>query len=334
MRREDSLGRRRFLLGAAAAAAGAATGLAAPAAHADEYPSKPIRLILPNSPGSSVDKVSRVLATPLGMALGQPVVVENLPGSGGLIGMQQLLRAPKDGYTIGIVSSNYSVGPYLYDLPYDSLKDITPVSILVSGPFVLLVSPKIPARTLAEFIALAKSRPADATLTFGSPGVGTSFHLSGELLNVTAGTRLLHVPYKMINNYVTDLVGGQLDSGFLTANVAAPLIKAGKLRPLAVTTPTRSRLLPDVPTIAESGYPDFNVDGWQGLIVAAGTPRAIAEKLNAEMNRALRMPDVVKVIEDDGHRIVGGSLADAADWFARDFDRIGKLAKAIGLKPE
>ncbi|WP_171020266.1 tripartite tricarboxylate transporter substrate binding protein [Hydrogenophaga sp. 2FB] len=318
--------RRMLLVGAAAA-------LAAPVVRAQAYPSRPIKLILPNSPGSSVDKVSRALAVPLSSILGQPVVVENMAGSGGVIGLQQILRAPKDGYTVGIVSSNYTVLPSLYNLSFDPRADFVPVAVTVGGPFVLVVNPSVPARTLAEFVALAKSRSAGKSLTFGSPGVGSSFHLSGELLSVVANASLLHVPYKGNNTFTTDLLGGQLDCGFLTPNVAVPFLKAGKLRALAVTTPTRSDLLPQVPTIAESGFADYSMEGWQAMVVAKGTPDDVMQRLNNAMNTVLKMPDVARAIAEDGHRIVGGSIAQATDWFAKDFDRVGKLAKTIGLKP-
>lgn len=313
--------------------AGAAAALAAPYVRAQAYPNRPIKLILPNSPGSSVDKVSRALAIPLAPVLGQPIVVENMAGSGGVIGLQQILRAPRDGYTVGIVSSNYTVLPSLYNLSFDARTDFVPVAVTVTGPFVLVVNPNVPVNNLAEFVALAKSRPADKTLTFGSPGVGSSFHLSGELLSVTASAPLLHVPYKGNNNFTTDLLGGQLDCGFLTPNVALPFLKAGKLRAIALTTPVRSDLLPQVPTIAESGYAGYRMEGWQAMVVASGTPLDVMQRLNAAINTVLKMPDVARPIAEDGHRIIGGSVAQAADWFAKDFERVAKLAKTIGLKP-
>lgn len=318
--------RRRLLLGAAAA-------LAVPVVRAQAYPSRPIKLILPNSPGSSVDKVSRALAIPLAPILGQPIVVENMAGSGGVIGLQQILRAPRDGYTVGIVSSNYTVLPSLYNLSFDARTDLVPVAVTVTGPFVLVVNPSVPVKNLAEFVALAKSRSADKSLTFGTPGVGSSFHLSGELLRVTANLPLLHVPYRGNNNFTTDLLGGQLDCGFLTPNVALPFLKAGKLRALAITTTVRSDLLPQVPTVAESGYPGYSMDGWQAVVVANGTSAEVMQRLNAAINTVLKMPDIARTIAEDGHRIIGGTVAQAGDWFEKDFDRIEKLVKTIGLKP-
>ncbi|WP_159592440.1 Bug family tripartite tricarboxylate transporter substrate binding protein [Hydrogenophaga sp. BPS33] len=319
--------RRRMLL------AGAAAALAVPVVRAQAYPSRPIKLILPNSPGSSVDKVSRALAIPLAPILGQPIVVENMAGSGGVIGLQQILRAPRDGYTVGIVSSNYTVLPSLYNLSFDARTDLVPVAVTVTGPFVLVVNPSVPVKNLTEFVALAKSRSADKSLTFGTPGVGSSFHLSGELLRVTADLPLLHVPYRGNNNFTTDLLGGQLDCGFLTPNVALPFLKAGKLRALAITATVRSDLLPQVPTIAESGYPGYSMDGWQAAVVANGTPVEVMQRLNAAINTVLKMPDIARAIADDGHRIIGGTVAQAGDWFEKDFERIGKLVKTIGLKP-
>lgn len=305
-----------------------------PAIQAQPYPSKPITLVLPNSAGSAVDTFARQLSVPLAAALGQPVVVQNFPGSGGLIGIQQILRSPKDGYTIGMVASNYTVGPILYNLPYDASKDIVPVSILNSGPLVLLVNPKLPVKNLGEFIALAKSRSANASLTFGSAGVGTTGHLAGEVLAISSASKLLHVPYKGNNNFVTDLIGGQLDAGFITPGVALPFIKAGTLRAIGISTPDRIALLPDVPTLAEAGLANFNVGGWQALVVANGTPKAVIQRLNTELARIVKSKELEKWIADSGARAIGSTVEQAADWFARDFTSNAKLARELGIKPE
>ena len=317
-----------------ALAMGASALLALRAARAAAYPSKPIRLVLPNAPGSSVDNMSRQLAVALSAAIGQPIVIENVTGSGGLIGISQMLRAPRDGYTLAIVANNYAIAPSLYRLPYDPVKDIVPVSLLVSGPMVLVVNPKMPAKTLAEFLALAKSRPAEQSLTFGSAGVGTVGHLAGELMASSAGVKMLHVPYKGNNNFTTDLVGGQLDAGFIAAGVAMPLLRAGSLRAIALTTPRRLTQMPEITPMAEAGLPGFDLGGWQAMIAPAGTPQAVVERLNREVVRVLRTADIARFVEDQGSQVVASSQADAARLFAKDMERYAALARRIGLKPE
>ncbi|KPU88536.1 hypothetical protein APR50_40835 [Variovorax paradoxus] len=313
---------------------GAAAFLPVPFAWAQGYPTKPIRLILPNAPGSSVDNMARQLAVGLGTALGQSIVVENVPGSGGLIGISQMLRAPRDGYTIGMVANNYAIGPSLYRLPYDPTRDIVPVSLLVTGPMVLVTHPALPARTLADFIALAKSRPVEKSLSFGSAGVGTVGHLAGELMATSADVKLLHVPYKGNNNFTTDLVGGQLDAGFIAAGVAMPLVRQGSLRALALTTPRRLALLPEVAPMAEAGLPGFDLGGWQAMIAPAGIPAPALERLNAEIVRVLKSKEVSRFVEEQGSQVVASSPAEAGKLIARDIARYADLSRRIGLKPE
>ncbi len=321
--------RRRTLL------AGTASLLAAPLLHAQPaYPSKPIRMVLPNAPGSAVDVMSRLIAAPLAAGLGQPVVIENVAGSGGVIGVSQIVRAPKDGYTMGMVANNFAISAFLYRLPYDPVKDVVPVAITSSSAMVLLVNPKFPAKTLPEFLALAKSRSGKESINYGSAGVGTVSHLAGALMELSSGTEFLHVPYKGQNTFTTDLLGGQIEAGFFSTSLAVPLVKNGSLRALAVTTPRRASSLPDVPTMAEAALPGYDLGGSQAAIVAAGTPPAIVQRLNAEIVRALRTPEVMKFAEDNGSQIVGSSVEEAQRWFARDFEVYGKLAQRIGLKPE
>lgn len=315
--------------------AGAASALAAPLVHAEaDYPNKPIRLLLPASPGSSLDTTARQIAIPLASSLGQPVVVENVAGASGVIGVQQMLRAPKDGYTIGMVVNNFTISAYTYKLPYDPRKDVVPIAVMAMGPMVLVVNPKLPVKNLAEFFKLAKSRNANTTLSYGSPGVGTLAHLCAALMEMSAGTSLLHVPYKGQDGFTNDLIGGQLDAGFLAVQIAAPLIRNGSLRALAVTTSQRAGGLPEVPTMSEAGLPSYELAGWVGAIAAAGTPPAIIRRLNTEIVRTLRTPDVAKALERQSMQTVGGTPEEAARWFTRDFEVIGKLAGPVGLKPE
>lgn len=322
------ISRRRVLV------AGAAALLAPPALRAQPaYPSKPIRCIVPSTPGSSQDLITRRLAVPLAASLGQPIVIENVAGSGGMIGTHQIVRAPKDGYTFGVVSSNFSVTPYLYRQPFDALKDVTPVAIISTGANVLMVSPKLPVKSLAELIALAKSRGADASLTYGSAGLGSTPHLAMAMVTMMAGVDMLHVPFKGLV-YQPNLMTGQIDAAFMPLAVAVPLIRNGTLRGLAVTTAQRASSLPDLPTIAEAGLPGYEFAGWNAAIVGTGTPRPIIDRLNAEIGAALRTPEMVKFSDNQGTRLVGGTVEDAARWVARDLEACGKLAQRIGLKPE
>lgn len=298
------------------------------------YPTKPVRLILPHAAGSAVDATARKLAGPLAEGLGQPVVIENVAGSGGVIGISQIARSPKDGYTVGMTANNLFVGPYLYKLPFDPVKDLAPVAVMTSSAMVLLVNPKVPARTAQEYLALAKARAGKEAVNYGSAGVGTVGHLAGALMEMTAGVDLLHVPYKGQNTFTTDLLGGQIESGFFSTSLAVPLVKNGSLRALAVSTPRRVSSLPDVPTLAESGLPGYDIYGSQVAFVAAGTPAAIVQRINTEIARALRSPDVAKFIDDNGSQTVASSVEEAQRTFARDFEVYGKLAHRIGLKPE
>lgn len=320
--------RRRLVL------AGTVAVLAAPALRAQPgYPNKPIRVIVPSSPGSSQDLVARRIAIPLAESLGQPLVVENVAGSGGMLGTAQIVRAPKDGYTIGVISSNFSISPVLYRQPFDPIKDVTPVAILTSGANVLMVSPKLDVKTPAELFALAKTRTGDKTLTYASGGVGSTPHLAAAMMAMMAGIDLLHVPYKGLT-YQPDLMASQIDMGFMPLPVAVPLVRSGTLRALAVTTSQRVPTLPDVPSFAESGLPGYEFSGWNAVIVAAGTPPAIVQRLNKEVLAALRTPELVQYAGNQGSRLVGGSPEEAARWVARDLDALGKLAQRIGLKPE
>ena len=322
------LRRRTLVTGAAALLA--ASGLRAQPA----YPSKPVRLVLPHAAGSAVDATARKLAVPLADGLGQPVVIENVAGSGGVIGINQVVRSPKDGYTLGMTANNLFIGPYLYKLPFDPLKDLMPVSVMTTSAMVLLVNPKLPARSFAEFLALAKSRPGKEAVNYGSAGVGTVGHLAGALMEMSSGADFLHVPYKGQNTFTTDLLGGQIESGFFSTSLAVPLVRNGSLRALAVSTPRRGSSLPEVPTLAESGLAGYDINGSQVAFVAAGTPAAVVQRINTEIARALRSPDVAKFIEDNGSQAVASSVEEAQRSFARDFEVYGKLAHRIGLKPE
>jgi tripartite-type tricarboxylate transporter receptor subunit TctC len=267
-------------------------------------------------------------------ALGQPIVVDNQVGASGLIGINQILHSPADGHTIGMVSATYVIVPSLHKLPYDAGKDILPISILTSGPLVLALNPKLPAQNFAEFMALAKARPADSSLTLGHPGVGTTVHLASEFLAASSGARFLSVPYKGNSTYTTDLLAGQLDAAFLPPAIGLPFIKAGKVRAIGISTRTRLPLLPDVPTISESGLPNFDVDGWLALIARNGTPKAVIRRLNAEVVRVLKTEEFGKYVRESGGVVVGSTAEEAADVFARDLDRYAKLIRTMDIKRE
>ena len=313
---------------------GAASALAAPLIGAQQsFPSKPLRLVVPSTPGSSADNFGRALTGQLAAYLGQPVVVENIAGAGGVIGVTQIVRAPKDGHTFGIVA-NHTISPYLYKLPYNAAKDVTPVSIMATGPLVLVVNAKSPAKNLGDLLKLAKSRSASAQLTYGSAGVGTLGHVAAALMEMTAGVDLLHVPYKGQGPFTTDLLGAQIDLGFVAISVASSLLREGSLRALAVTTSRRISALADVPTMAEAGLGGYELGGSLSAVVATGTPLAVIQRLNTEIARALHTPEMMKTVEAQGLQVVASTIDEAALRFSREFDMYAKLAQRMGLKPE
>jgi tripartite-type tricarboxylate transporter receptor subunit TctC len=248
-------------------------------AQSQNYPTKPIRVIVANAPGSFVDVVARVVTTRMSMAMGQPFVIDNQPGAAGIPGTDQVVRASKDGYTLGMVASNHVINPSLYKVPYDALNDVTPITILGTTPMVLVVPASSPAKSVQDLLAMARAKPGK--LNYGSAGSGTVGHLCAELMRSTAKIDWVHVPYKGDAGFTNDLIGGQIDAGFLAGAAAAPFVKAGKLRALAVTTPQRASSFPDVPTLADSGLFGYSLDAWVALFAPAGTPPAIVSLLQA-----------------------------------------------------
>lgn len=300
-------------------------------ALAQEFPNRSIRVILPNSPGSLVDTTARILTEKMSKDLGQPMVIENLAGAAGVPGTQQLVRASKDGHTIGMVSTNHAINPGLYNLPYDAYADVAPVMLIGNTPMVLAVHPgRVPATTLKEVIALAKSRPG--TLTVGSAGVGTTVHLCGELMQTMTDTKWLHVPYKGMSGATADLLGGQIDAGFFAVTVVAPLLKSGKLRAIAVTTPTRSPILPDVPTFAEAGVPGYAIDVWVMMLAPAGTPRPVLDRLHDSAAKALASKDVQEKLAEQGIDVVASSIDDANVILKNDLAKYAKIIRDAGIK--
>jgi len=308
----------------------AASALPLGPAFAQAYPSRPIKVIVTNAPGSLTDVVARQVLIPLGKVLGQSIVVDNIVGAGGIVGTESVVRAAPDGYTLGMVPGTHAILPALYKLSYDPVKSITPIAIVATSPLVLVVSPKITSRTPQEFIALSKSRPDGVTL--GSPGVGTAIHLASELMAGASGMKWLHVPYKANSGLMTDLLGGQVDAGFLGAGAAMPLVKAGKLRAIAVTSAQRQPLLPDVPTLAEVGMPGASVDVWVALIGPAGLPADITRKLNQDMQRALADKGTQDYLREQNVDVVLMSQADTVDTFQKDVVKFAKVVKDAGIK--
>ena len=319
--------------GMALFAPGIASSQATSTGSGQAYPSRPLRLIVPSAPGGSPDINSRELANELGKQMGQQVVVENRGGASGILGYELLVRATPDGYTFAYISNFIATNPSLYSkLPYDFFRDFQPVIQYFSGLNVLTVSPSLPVRSVKELIEHAKANAGK--MSFGSSGVGATPHLSMELFKSMTGTSLVHVPYKGTQQAVTDLIGGQID--ILCDNLASmlPLVRAGRVRALAVTSLKRSAVLPELPTLDESGLPGYELTGWAGMAVPAGVPRDTVLRLNAEINKALASPSVLKGIASRGGTGMGGTPEQFGEHVRRETERLGKLIKAVGIKPQ
>nr|WP_194724201.1 tripartite tricarboxylate transporter substrate binding protein [Noviherbaspirillum malthae] len=294
---------------------------------------KSVRLIVPLTAGSTVDAIARVMANQYAKSMGHPVVVENLVGAGGLTGTAQLVRAPKDGMTIGMVSSNHVINPSIYkSVPFDAIKDITPISVIGTVPLVLVTHPSVPAKDLKELIALAKEKPGE--LNYGSAGNGSSLHLAGELFKSEAGVDLRHIPYRGTGPLTNDLLGGQVQMGFVSVTAVAPHIKAGKLRAIAVSTSKRSTVLPDVPTVAEQGLPNYSFDAWIALIGPAGLPAATVNKLYGDTKTALGTKEVQDSLAAQGIMVIGSAPESAAQFFKTELEKHTRLVKQSGARLE
>ena len=301
-------------------------------ARAADYPARPVRVIVPYAPGGALDTVARVLSAPLGEALGQSIVIYNRPGGGGLIGMNEAAKAPPDGYTLLLDHSGLAYMPGLHaNLPFDPVKDFAGVITAVSGSYVLAVNNDLAVRSVAELIAYAKSNPGK--LSYGSAGVGTSIHLAAEFFARTAGIEIVHVPYKGAAPAVTDLAGGQIPMMFGPTTDILPQSRAGKIRALAVTSPQRSKLAPELPTVAET-LAGYEVVGWYGLAAPAGTPADVVAKLNAVANRVLQAPDLIAKYNGLGFEPVGGPPEEASARIASDVERWTKIIRDAGIKAQ
>ncbi|MDB5867605.1 MAG: tripartite tricarboxylate transporter substrate binding protein [Betaproteobacteria bacterium] len=298
------------------------------------YPTRPIRMVVPFSAGAGVtDIMARLVGQHLGAGIGQQVVIDNRPGAGGIPGTEVVARAAPDGYTLLMTNVALAVNPYLYPkLPYDAVKDFTPVTMVNSAPLLLVVHPTIAAKSVKELVAYAKSHPGQ--LNYGSGGVGSTPHLSGELFKSIAGIDAVHVPYKGGAPALTDLVGGQLS--FMIENVPGtmPFVRAGKLRALAITSSKRSPLEPSLPTMAEAGVPGYEVIGWNGIVAAKGTPPAIVSRLHTEVARILRTPEVRQRLAALGAEPVGNTPDEFGAFIKAEMARWGKIIKEKGIRSE
>jgi tripartite-type tricarboxylate transporter receptor subunit TctC len=328
-------GKRRRLsrgLGLLALALVAAT-VPASAQSPDAWPSKPVRFILPFPPGGGTDILGRLVAERLTANLGQPVVTENRGGAGGNVGAEAAAKSAPDGYTIVLVAPSLAISPSLYSkLNYDPVKDFAPVSLVATVPNVMVTHPSLPAKTLAEFIQLAKNKPGE--MNFGSGGSGTSNHLAGELFNIVAGVKLVHVPYKGVNLAMNDVLSGRIQLVVIGIPAAAPHIKAGRLRALALVAPQRSSVLPEVPTVAEAGLPKFEVTTWYGILAPAGTPKAIVSRLNAELVKIMHAPETKERLDAMATDPVTSTPEEFAGLIRREIAKWAEVVRDAGLKAD
>jgi tripartite-type tricarboxylate transporter receptor subunit TctC len=318
-------------LSAAPIVAGALAVLCVQPVLAQWNPTRAIRLIVPYSTGTATDTISRAVAQKLSETFGQQVVVENQPGANGIVGTEALAKAAKDGHTLGMVAANHVVTPALYSkLPYDTLRDFTPVTILGAVPFVLVVHPSVPATSVKALIALAKARPGQ--LLYSSAGNGSPPHLSGELLKAMAAIDIVHVPYKGLAPGLTDLIGGQVSLMFPAISAGLPQARAGKLRALAVTSLRRSPAAAELPSMDESGLKGYEVYSWIGSMGPAALPKEIVARLHAEGTRIVRLPDISQRFANLGIDIIGNTPEEFARTMKTDLVKFGKLVKAAGAK--
>jgi len=294
---------------------------------------KPVRLILPISAGSGVDTIARAAGPALGKALGQPVVIENLPGAGGITGAAAVVKAQPDGSTLGLVSNNHVINPSVFkSMPFDAIKDVTPISVIGATPLVLVVSPKVPAKNVKELVALMKAKPD--TYNLASSGNGTIIHLAGEMFLSEAGVKAQHVPYKGTGPMITDLLGGQVDMGVVALNAALPYLKSGQLRVIGLCGGTRSPAAPDIPTIAEQGLPRYGVEGWFAVIGPAGMKPADIKRVHDAFATAFTSPEVIDAMKRQATVVKPGTPEDAAKYFRSEADRYAGLVKQANVSLE
>lgn len=320
---------RRHVIGVVCAALCAAA--ASPLAWANDYPNKPVKLVVPYPPGGPTDIVARVVAQKLQEQMGQSFFIENRPGAGANIGAEAVARSPADGYTLVVATTAHAINPSLFaKLSYSITKDFAPISQLTSGPLVIVTNPATQANNVKELIALAKSKQGG--LNYASSGNGQSTHLSAELFNAMGGVKMAHVPYKGSAPALTDVMGGQADLMFDTMLSSMPHVKAGKLKALAVTSSQRSPSAPGIPTVAESGLPGYEAIAWNGLLAPAGTPKEVVDRLSAELKKVLDNPEVAQRFEAQGFAAAWSTPTAYAGFLQAEVDKWGKVVKASGAR--
>ena len=308
--------------------------LASHAALAQAYPAKPIRLVVPVPPGGSTDIVARIVAQKLSDRLGQQVVVENRGGAGGTIGAEAVAKAPPDGYTLVVgTTSTHAVAPSVYGkIGYDPVKDFAPISLIAVTPYLLVVNPSVNVKSLQEFVGYVKARPGK--LNYASAGTGSTTHLAMEMLKSAAGLYIVHIPYNGNGPAGTAVIAGQVEILFGSLPAVLPHAKSGRVRPLAVGTPKRSPSLPDVPTVAESGFPGFDASLWLAIMAPAGTPAPIVDRLQREIHAVIASPDTADALNKAGAEPITSTPAELAAMVKDGVEKYGKVVKQAGVKPE
>ena len=310
----------------------AALALALPVA-AQDYPTKPVRIMVGANAGGGTDVIARMLGEKLAESLKQPFVIENRPGASNTIAADLTAKAPADGHTLLVATNTgQAIAPHMLKLSFDPLKDLQPVGLIVVVPNVLVVGDKVPAKDVKELVAIAKAKPGE--LRYASSGVGSTQHIAGEAFDMAAGVKTIHIPYKGSSQAHADILGGNVEMMFDTTSSAMPHIKSGRFKPLAVTSPARSPELPNVPTIAEAGYPAAEMTTWYAMYVTAGTPKPVVDKLAAELKRVLALPDVQAKLRGLGGEPGNLSVEQFAAMNKAEFERFGKLIKTANIKAE
>jgi tripartite-type tricarboxylate transporter receptor subunit TctC len=307
--------------------------VAAPVVLAQPYPSHPVKIIVPFAAGGPADIYARAVAEKLQAALGQPFVVEDKPGAGSILGTEAVHQSPPDGYTLLMMSNTHTVNESLVpQKPFELMRDFVPVAPVNYSDLVLVVHPSVPARTLAEFIALAKAKPGQ--LNYASSGTGTPYHMAGELFKAMAGVNIVHIPYKGSSGARTDVLGGQVQMMFDAITTMAPNVEAGKVRALGTSGKVRSSVLPDVPTISEAGVPGYDAVIWLGIMAPAGTPKPVVEKLNAEITRICNDPAMKAAWDKQGAVAMSMSTAEFDKYLREDIEKWARVVKISGAKPD
>ena len=301
-------------------------------ATAQEWPAKPVKIVVPFAPGGGSDFIARYIAKKLGDELKQPFIVENKPGAGGNIGTEQGIKSPPDGYTLTLVASSYTVNPSVYKLNFDPVGDITPIIQISQGPLVVVTHPQVPAKTLREFVALAKAKPNE--VNYASSGSGSIIHAASELFNQRAGTKMTHVPYKGSGPALTDTIAGTTQVFFSSATTAVPHVQGGRLKAIAVTTAKRIPALPNVPTVAEEGIANYDVTLWHGLIGPKGMPAEIVNRINGAVGKSLKLKETEEQLQNDGVSPAGGTPQQFGETIRREIDMWRKVVQDANIRAE